>query len=84
MRARSDIADAVERKARQVFAGPWPTKEVIKQEFCKLGRSLGYVVNASHCDDADFGEWLYDLVWSETADGVFVQQQLALESEPAP
>jgi len=84
LRARSDIADAVERKARQVFAGPWPTKEVIKQEFCKLGRSLGYVVNASHCDDADFGEWLYDLVWSETADGVFVQQQLALESEPAP
>jgi hypothetical protein len=65
--------------ADQLLSGPrhgW-TKG-IKKLMGDLGKSLGFEVAASGYEDADQGEFLYDLVWYKLDDFGFVLYQPAV------
>lgn len=53
----------------------------IKSRLCALGQELHYDVCASGCDNANEGEWLYDLVWSHGGDDEMWTLPLVVESE---
>lgn len=46
-----------------------------------MGSDQGFRTYASGCDKADWGEWLYDLVWLRMEDGHVVDVPLIMESE---
>jgi hypothetical protein len=83
LRIQSEVADAVEKEARIVFAGPMPSTEAVKRVFKDLGSRLGYCVTASGCA-ADDGEWLYDLASNVSSHGFYLSQPLVLECETHP
>ena len=53
----------------------------IKNHLCKVGKEKEYWVYASRCDEADDGEWLYDLTWLDYKGVNLIDVKLALESE---
>ena len=53
----------------------------IKNRLCKVGKKRKYWVYASRCDEADDGEWLYDLTWLDYQEDNLIDVKLALESE---
>jgi len=87
------MPDDTERKLREIFdavaakfgtGSPgtdsmW-TKE-IKKRLCSLGHEFPFDVCASGCEDADQGEWLFDLVWSEGERDEMWALPLVMESE---
>lgn len=80
---RSDIADLVEKEARDLFANGWVPRDATVAKFRAIGKSREYDV-AAHGGDASHGEWLYDLCWFENRDGFFIRQSLVLETEQSP
>ena len=53
----------------------------IKDHLCALGQELGFDVSASGCQDADDGEWLFDLVWSQGMNDEIWALPLVMECE---
>jgi hypothetical protein len=51
----------------------------IKGHLCEIGRKH-FHVSASGCDAND-REWLYDMVWAEMSNGLFVHQAMVMECE---
>ncbi len=77
------VVDVLEQIAKDRDAMPktadWTRR--IKKDLAQLGHTLEYYVNAGGCEDADGGEWLFDLCWFEM-DGKHVRRSpLILESE---
>ncbi len=70
---------------RNASNGDWT--KAIKHELVRQGQKLGYEVAASGCEDADYGEWLFDVSWLSyewKADGperCLKRLHLAAESE---
>lgn len=54
----------------------------IKNSLVEKGHTLGYEVSCSGCNDADCGEWLYDLAWYKyDKNRILKSLALAVESE---
>ena len=64
--------------ARDESTRNW-TRE-IKSRLCTLGKELKYEVSASGCSGADYGEWLFDLVWSTGEGDELHELPLVVES----
>jgi len=61
--------------------GEWTKR--IKLKLCRLGHEKGYSVSATGVEEAETGEWLYDLIWAygEGEPWIFMEMPLALECE---
>lgn len=92
---RREIAERIEEIANLNFEGrrfgealraiSWTlSTRSVKQAFGNLGKQLGYQVAASGYSGADEGEWLYDMVWFTSREGLLRQQAMVLESEFKP
>jgi hypothetical protein len=95
MPERKLIALEVERVARSIISAPiflemrrqksWGVAtSLIKHAFGELGKSLGYEVFASNYQNANGGEWLYDLVWSRSENVFLKSIDLVMETELKP
>lgn len=85
---RPETIALIEKEARAIFDhGSWLPKETTLARFGVLGAQLGYDV-AAHGKGLKYGEWLYDMSWSEmqpVREGSFFGRQvLVLETESAP
>ena len=58
---------------------PWTRG--IKNRICKIGKERGYEVRASSSEEADSGEWLYDVIWRKMSENKVLDVGLVLESE---
>ena len=91
---RNQLAERIEQAANAHFEGSrltellgtgfMPITKVIKSVFGDLGKSRCFRVAAAGYPGADEGEWLYDMLWNESADGVMTRQAMVLESELKP
>lgn len=93
---RRELADHIERTAKVEFEGTllrdilrsspnWRfVTRKIKEVFGNLGNRLEYHVAASGYPNGTQGEWLYDMVWFASLDGLLSQQAMVLESEFKP
>ena len=59
--------------------GPWT--EGIMTRLCKVGQNEGYYVCVGKLDQANRGEWLYDMTWMKYCDVQPINVGLVLECE---
>lgn len=53
----------------------------IKERLCILGKEYSYEVCARDCDNTNYGEWLYDMIWSKNEGDFLIESGLTFESE---
>lgn len=68
-----------EAKNKDWGDGEWTKR--IKDGICSIGKSKRYWVYASQAQEADGGEWLFDLSWLNYSNKDLITVELALECE---
>ena len=79
-----EAAKSVAKRAKKErWSGDEPWTRGLKLELAKRGKSYGFYVCGSKCEDYGRGEWLYDLVWLKVGNGtkVITDVSLIFESE---
>jgi len=65
--------------SRELSNTQWTRK--VKSEIARLGKSLSYNVYAHSVENADDGEWLFDVCWLEYDQSLLKSAVLVVESE---